>query len=103
MWNGTAAIAIALGEKAAPCGDDITFETIYVDPTASTILGADGTESNDGVVVDLSLHYARFGKYVMPTYLAAHVHGHGLLFWVRQRAEVTYSNYAFEDVRRQSP
>jgi hypothetical protein len=100
-WNG--AIAITLGAKAATCDDDITFETIYTDPSSSTILGADGTESNDGAVVDLSLHYARFGKYLMPTYLAANVHGHGLLFWVRQRAQVTYSNYAFEDVRRQSP
>lgn len=102
-WNGVSAIAIALGPKAAACDDDITFGTIYTDPSASTILGADGSESNDGVVVDLSLHYAQFGKYVMPSYLAAHVRGHGLLFWVRQRAQVTYSNYAFEDVRRQSP
>ncbi len=102
-WNGRNALAINVRRVTPSCADDTTFDVIYADPSTLQLLGADGSENDGGVSVDFSVHYGRFGNYVMPTSLRVHAHGHGLLFWVRERAEVTYSNYDFENVRRQSP
>lgn len=104
-WNGRDAIAIDVRRNAASCNgeDDVTFNVIYADPATMQLLGADGSETDEGVTVDFSVHYGRFDRYIMPTSLQAHAHGHGWLFWVRERAEVTYSNYSFDQVRRQSP
>jgi hypothetical protein len=101
-WNGHSAIAIAV-VNAKPCKAQIDVSTVYADTQTLDLLGAEGSETDDGdMTVDFAVQYARFGEYVMPASVSAHAHGHGWLFWARERAEVRYSNYNFTNVRRQS-
>ncbi|HET9029833.1 MAG TPA: hypothetical protein VFN49_06620 [Candidatus Aquilonibacter sp.] len=100
-WNGHDAIAISVRATASSC-DDLDVHTVFADASTGELLGADGSEDDDGMTVDFSVQYARFGSFVMPTSLSAHAHGHGWLFWARERAEVRYSDYRFTDTRRQA-
>lgn len=104
-WNGRAAIAMTLhydGGKECDKDSPFTVSTLYADPQTREPLAAEGSESDEGVSVDISATYGRFGAYVMPETVSAHVRGHGWLFWVRERGEARYSNYDFQVVRRQS-
>ncbi len=101
-WNGYDAIAISVTE-VKHCKEDIDVSTVYADAHTFDLLGADGSETDDNdMTVDYSVRYARFGAYIMPSSISAHAHGHGWLFWARERAEVRYSNYRFTEERRQS-
>ena len=111
QWDGRQAVRISLRATCAqhdPDGDnsDEPFNALYADPATLLPLGASGTIQDEGVTVDLEEHFARFGPYVFASDLSAHVRGHGFLFWVRERATVTYSDYKFYDrlpvVRRQA-
>ena len=100
-WNGRAVVAIGVHGKGNSC-DDLSLHTVFVDPSTNALLGADGSETDEGMTVDFSVQYGTFQGYVMPTVLSAHAHGHGWLFWARERAQVRYSDYSFTNVRRQS-
>ncbi len=100
-WNGQTALAIAV-KHAKSCKEDIDVNTIYADESTLDLLGADGSETDEDMTVDFSVHYAHFGTYIVPSSISAHAHGHGWLFWARERAEVRYSNYTFTNARRQS-
>ncbi len=109
-WEGSSVLEISL---SAVCRDtdgdtsDNPFGRLYVDPVSLTPVGAAGTFDDSGVTVDLEEHFGRFGSFVFPSDVQAHVRGHGLLFWLRERATVTYSNYQFYErlpgnIRRQA-
>ncbi|HEV3153912.1 MAG TPA: hypothetical protein VGZ02_08925 [Candidatus Baltobacteraceae bacterium] len=112
QWEGRQALRIALRATCSnkdPDGSDngdAPFDALYVDPATLAPLGATGTMGEEGVSVDLEEHFARFGPYVFASDLSANVHGHGWLFWVRERATVTYSDYKFYErlpiIRRQA-
>ena len=102
-WNGRDALAISVRASSSSCKEDIDVGTVYADASTRELLGADGTETDEDMTVDFSVHYARVGQYIVPASLSAHAHGHGWLFWARERAELRYSNYTFTDARRQSP
>jgi hypothetical protein len=100
-WNGTNAIAISV-TPSKTCKEDIDVSTVYADAQTLDLLGTDGTETDDdSMTVDFSVHYARTEGFIVPSSVSAHAHGHGLLFWARERAEIRYSNYSFTSVRRQ--
>lgn len=103
-WNDRPALAISL--KALParaCAQEpLSLSTLYADPATFEPLGADGTQSDEGVTVDFAVAYGRFNGYLMPVTVSAHVKGRGLLFWVRERGEARFSDYAFLAVRRQA-
>ena len=100
-WNGIEAVAIAVKETKT-CNADIGVSTVYADAQTLELLGADGSETDeDNMTVDYSVHYARYGSYIVPSSVSAHAHGHGWLFWARERAEIRYSNYNFTGLRRQ--
>lgn len=102
-WNGMRVIAIDVSAAKTCKSDDLFVKTIYADATSGALVGADGMENDDDMQVDLSVHYATFDGYVMPTAIDAHAHGHGWLFWARERAGARYSDYTFTQTRRQSP
>jgi hypothetical protein len=100
-WNGHSAIAISV-EKAGGCkNQEFDVGTVYADATTGDLLGADGSETDEGISIDYNVEYARFNNYVMPLRISAHAKGHGWLFWARERAEIRYSDYVFHPVRRQ--
>jgi hypothetical protein len=99
--NGRDAIAIALIAKPG-CTEDVEFSTIYADAVTLDLLGADSVETDEGITVEVSVQYARIDGYILPSSISAHAYGRGWLFWVRERAQVTYSDYSFSDVRRQA-
>ena len=101
-WNGRDVVAISVRANSPSCKDDVDMNTIYADAQTLDLLGADGSEVDEDMAVDFSVEYGRFGKYVMPTSVSAHAHGHGWLFWVRERAQVRYYDYTFTNERRQS-
>jgi len=101
-WNGRAATAITVAGAGNCKNEDFDLATIYTDSATNELLGADGSETDEGVTVDYGVQYARFNGYVMPATISAHVRGHGWLFWVRERAEVHYSDYVFRQTRRQT-
>ena len=100
-WNGHDVIAINVSAKKDSC-DDLSVHTIFADASSRTLLGADGSETDEGMTVDFSVQYVSAGGYIIPSALSAHAHGHGWLFWARERAEVRYSNYNFTNERRQA-
>ena len=111
QWEGRTMLRISLrascpGEDPDNTNDDHPFDSLYVEPETLLPIGATGTVEDEGMRVDLEEHFARFGPYVFTTDLSAHVRGSGFLFWVRERASVTYSDYKFYDrlpvVRRQA-
>lgn len=100
-WNGLDVIAIAVVRTHA-CNNDDDFSTVYSDASTSELVGADSTETDEGMTVDITVRYARFGSYILPSSISAHAHGHGWLFWARERGEIRYSNFSFDDSRRQA-
>lgn len=102
-WNASQVIAIGVSSTGTCKDDDLFVRTIYADATSGALLGADGTVNDESMQVDLSVHYATVDGYVMPTAVDAHAHGHGWLFWARERAGARYTNYSFTQTRRQSP
>ena len=104
-WNGRRALAFAMHfNGGGTCNQQQSFAItmLYADPQTHEPIGADGSETDDNMTIDFSMTYARFGGYVLPSTLSAHAHGHGWLFWARERASVVFSDYAFSEVRRQS-
>lgn len=109
-WEGRGVLRIALRpicRNSEGDASDNPFDSLYVDRGTLVPVGTSGTFDDSGVSVDLEEHFARFGAYVFASDLSAHVRGHGLLFWVRERASVTYSNYQFYErlpgnIRRQA-
>lgn len=101
-WKGHDAVAISVTNSRDCKNQQLDIMTVYADASTHDLLGADGTETDDGVTVDYGVEYGRFGNYVMPSVISAHVRGHGWLFWVRERAQVRYSDYVFRPVRRQT-
>jgi hypothetical protein len=99
--NNHDAVAITLLAKPG-CADEVEFSTIYADSSTLDLLGADSIETDEGVTVEVSVQYARIDGYILPSSISAHAYGHGWLFWVRERAEVTYSDYSFSEERRQA-
>lgn len=95
IWENRRVLRITLRPVCAGEHDDAPFEHLYADPVSLEPLGVDGTMDDEGMSVDLNEHFARFGAYVLPSDFSVHVHGHGWLFWVRERATVTYSQYKF--------
>lgn len=90
------------------CGshDEYFFTELYADATTMQPLAADGTfidrEMGGGARADIEQSYGVFGGYVMPALLNVNVKGTGIVFWLRVHAEETYTDYRFEDSRRQS-
>lgn len=113
QWEGRAVVRFLLqpvcpSKDGEDDKDDNLFDTLYADPQTLAPLGVTGTISEEGVSVDLEQHFTRFGSYTYASDISVHVRGHGLLFWVRERGEATYSQYQFYDalpkglVRRQA-
>jgi hypothetical protein len=99
--NNRDAIAITLLANPG-CAEEVAFSTVYADASTLDLLGADSVETDEGVTVEVSVQYARIDGYILPSSISAHAYGHGWLFWLRERAEVTYSDYSFSDIRRQA-
>jgi len=107
-WDGRQVLRLSLRSTCRDAdGDPEPFDALYADPATLQPLGASGAIQDEGVSVTLEERFARFGAYVFASSLSAHVTGHGWLFWVRERADVTYENYAFYErlpgtIRRQA-
>lgn len=101
-WNGHDAVAISVTNSRNCRNQELEVMTVYADAATHDLLGADGSEADEGVTVDYGVEYGRFGNYVMPSRISAHVRGHGWLFWVRERAQIRYTDYVFLPARRQS-
>lgn len=103
-WDGRAAVAFDLAAQSGAACNDQPFDagTLYADPRTHEPLAITGSETDEGVGVAFSVSYARFGPYVLPASLHVGVKGRGWLFWVRERGDVRYSDYAFFLTRRQS-
>lgn len=101
-WNGHDAVAISVAETGGCKNQEFDIATVYADPATHELFGADGSETDEGVTVDYAVEYGRFRGYVMPSAISAHVRGHGWLFWVRERAQIRYTDYVFRPERRQS-
>lgn len=100
-WNDMDVIAISVTRSPACKGGD-EFQTVYADATTLDLVGADENDNDEDISVDISVRYARFGQYVMPASVSAHVRGHGWLFFARERGEMTFSDYSFDQTRRQA-
>lgn len=100
QYDGRSAIAIGVSKTSA-CTADTAFSTIYADASNFELLGADSLETDEGMTIAISIRYGRVGGYIVPTSISAHAYGHGWLFWARERAELTYTDYAFGVGRRE--
>jgi len=100
--NGHAAIAIAVRKTGTCKNQEFDISTVYADAATHDLLGADGTATDEGISIAFAVDYGKFNGYVMPTAISAHAVGHGWLFWVRERAQIRYSDYVFRAVRKQS-
>jgi hypothetical protein len=101
-WNDRDAVAISVRETPG-CENDFEVSTIYADASTMQLLAADEIETDEGLTVEVSVQYRRVDGFIVPASISAHAYGHGWLFWARERAELTYSDYTFTETRRQQP
>lgn len=105
-WNGISTIRFTL---RATCSNDIAISHLYADPQTLQPVAIDGsvTDGDDAhMTVALEMRYTQVSGYTVPSEARVHAVGHGWLFWARERADVTYRDYAFYGdetvVRRQA-
>ncbi len=94
-WNGQPALRL---ELKPTCKDDSGFTELYADPQTLRPIAVDGMMSDmedTSMTVAIELRYTTVGQYTVPSDVRAHAVGHGWLFWARERAEVSYSDYLF--------
>ena len=82
-WNGAKAVAIAVISRCSDDNDDLFINTVYADARTGELVGAEGSETDEGMTVDLGISYARYSGFLVPSAITAHAHGHGMLFWAR--------------------
>ncbi|HEY8298303.1 MAG TPA: hypothetical protein VIG32_09805 [Candidatus Baltobacteraceae bacterium] len=92
--NGRAALRFDLAPTCGP-NDDYPFATLYADAQTLVPIEVDGTVSTEGVRVRLAQNFAQFNGYTLPSTLLVDVKGRGLLFWLREHAQLQYSDYKF--------
>ncbi len=108
-WNGIATTRFTLRETCTAGDGTVAIRHLYADPQTLEPIAADGAIGlNDAahMTVAFEVRYETVDGYVVPSAVHVHAVGHGWLFWARERADVTYSNYRFYDdaatVRRQA-
>jgi len=92
-WDGQAALRF---ELQPACKDSGGASELYADPRIFrpiAISGLINTDSNIGVAIEM--RYTTIGQYTVPSSMRVHVIGHSWLFWVRERAQVDYTDYKF--------
>ncbi|HUY11654.1 MAG TPA: hypothetical protein VMV73_05275 [Candidatus Dormibacteraeota bacterium] len=95
QWNGHAALRI---ELKPTCKGDSGITELYADPQTLRPIAVDGNivdPSDPTVITAIELRYATIDRYTVPSSLRVHVVGHGWLFWMRERADVEYTEYEF--------
>ncbi len=105
-WNGQLAIRFELRPL---CGNENGITELYADASTFRPIAVDGNvvDTEDHVTTAVELRYTTIGQYTVPSSIRAHAVGHGWLFWVRERAEVDYTDYKVywttDFMRRQEP
>ncbi len=94
-WNGISTLRFTL---RSTCSNDVAISHLYADPQTLEPIAIDGSVSDGGdgrMSVALEMRYTQVDGYTVPSEVRVHAVGHGWLFWARERADVTYSDYAF--------